>query len=68
MKKVTIQMFLNFTISDKIFRNNHIFKSLFLHAHLAIYLAERLMRCSCEQKVPCSIPRLGISVEVTSQC
>ena len=31
-------------------------------------VAERLRHRSCEQKVPSSIPRSGISVEVTSQC
>ena len=31
-------------------------------------VAERLRHRSCEQNIPSSIPRLGISVEVTSQC
>ena len=35
---------------------------------LGILLDERLRHRSCDQKVPSSIPRSGISVEVTSQC
>ena len=31
-------------------------------------VAERLRHRSCDQKVASSIPRSGISVEVTSQC
>ena len=31
-------------------------------------VAERLRHRSYEQKIPSSIPRLGIIVEVTSQC
>ena len=42
--------------------------TLVLLIRLCGAVAERLRRRSREQKVPSSIPRLGISVEVTSSC
>ena len=40
--------------------------SFYLDTFILLSLAERLRRRSREQKVPSSIPRSGISVEVTS--
>ena len=46
----------------------HYFKFLVIkHQIRSGTVAERLLHRSCDQKVPCSIHRSGISVEVTSQ-